>query len=581
MVEIFADGESTGNIFFVQIKGTDASSKNDIISYQVKRAHLDYYNNIPNPVLFVIYSTSDQRFWAIWANALKDSLPLKVENQTTSLLNLSPKHVIDRRYFEKLPNTFSSRLQNKLNIAFSVNTETHRIFHKKLSNWLFHFYPDVFVVEHDPLAQSIDFYYNNISESSIQVEVRYLRLSHIKSEIDLSEKKFLFRPIDDFTNIPLPFANLLLFLSFLLVEKNLGKSVDLAVKCLDVYKGEIVLENLLVLCKKAARDGQVDKFQKLVQKLIETERTEEANFANFLLCSFTSNEDRDFYRQNLVSIINQTPDESAKGILSYNLANACMVNGNYHEASQHYQNARKFEPDYLNRHYWWREYGSVLFLTEHFVFAEWFYQKSIELGADKIDGFIMFALLADCQFLQGKFSNAEQNLELYFSEEESALNSYYTVKLEVCQFLHRNNLETDNLDRATSYSLMKEFYKSPNADKLNEAIILYPLNGIAWFNLGLYQMNDEQFEKAFTAFLVTICIQEYDKEAWRNCILLAFNLKENQRLVLLFDAAIRKWGISFVNYLAEHIYEDEHLNENQKIEIIDVFHKTANSLINN
>lgn len=575
MVEIFAGGESTSKIFFVQVKGTDIPSTNGEISYQVKRAHLDYYNPIPNPILFVIYSTKERQFWAIWANNLKGFLKIKTSNQKSSLLTLSADYIIDKSYFDNLPNIFSSSITSKLSLASSCGNKFCELYHKKLTSWLENFYPDVFTIEHHQVTQSINFQYNIHTEGNfIELKIQYLNSYYTNSEIDISDKEFLFLPVDEFNSIHPSIANPLFYLGLLLVEKNLKASLALTTRCLALYEGEIAFENLMALGKKSILQGEIKAFQKFIQRLISVKRIEDAKFANFCLFTFTSLENRGYYRENILSILDQTFDSSIKGMLNYNLANAYMINGDFYEASQHYQYARKLEPDYLNRHYWWREYGGVLFSAGHFKYAEWFYSKSIELGADKTEGTVMHALLADCQFFQGRFSDAEKNFEVHINHSDSS-STGFLIKYRVCQFLIASSLETERLDRGLSRLLVEEFLQSQDIDKLSNAIEVYPLNGIAWFNYGVFLMNDNQSESAQDAFLVTVCIQDWDEEAWTNCIFLALNLRQVERMAIIFDAAIGKLGIGFVNHLAECIYNDKNIPEDKKLDLIKAFHKAA------
>jgi hypothetical protein len=55
-VEIFRNGNATGNMFITQLKATDATIKNDLITVTMKKDHLNYFSSITTTVLLVFYS---------------------------------------------------------------------------------------------------------------------------------------------------------------------------------------------------------------------------------------------------------------------------------------------------------------------------------------------------------------------------------------------------------------------------------------------------------------------------------------------------------------------------------------------
>ena len=42
MVEIFKEENSTGNIFYLQLKGSDQTIEDNVISYQLKKEHIEH-----------------------------------------------------------------------------------------------------------------------------------------------------------------------------------------------------------------------------------------------------------------------------------------------------------------------------------------------------------------------------------------------------------------------------------------------------------------------------------------------------------------------------------------------------------
>ena len=92
--------------------------KDGKIKYQIKLKHLEYYNSIPNPILFLIYSTTSDLFWGIWSNDLKDTLSKEQLSQESVNLTFYSKNIIQNTYFEDLPNNFTLDIPKKISIEY-------------------------------------------------------------------------------------------------------------------------------------------------------------------------------------------------------------------------------------------------------------------------------------------------------------------------------------------------------------------------------------------------------------------------------------------------------------------------------
>ena len=63
LIEVVKDNRTTGRFFFIQSKGTLEHSNNGSITYSIDVTKLEDYSSIKLPVLFVLYSKSDNKFW--------------------------------------------------------------------------------------------------------------------------------------------------------------------------------------------------------------------------------------------------------------------------------------------------------------------------------------------------------------------------------------------------------------------------------------------------------------------------------------------------------------------------------------
>lgn len=94
------------------------------------------------------------------------------------------------------------------------------------------------------------------------------------------------------------------------------------------------------------------------------------------------------------------------------------------------------------------------------------------------------------------------------------------------------------------------------------------LNALAWFNYGVSLKDDKDFESAFTAFLTVACIQDWDKEAWKNCFLIYFNLKKTEAMSLIYNVITDKFGAESIIYIADHILNDAILDKDIKLKLV-------------
>ena len=115
---------------------------------------------------------------------------------------------------------------------------------------------------------------------------------------------------------------------------------------------------------------------------------------------------------------------------------------------------------------------------------------------------------------------------------------------------------------------------SPNFKTLlQSAINIHPLNGLAWFNYGVYQSQEKNSDLAYMAFLVTGFMQEWDFEAWKNCLWQGINSKKDIETSIIIEIILRKFGNEALNSLSEDILNQANFDENQKHNLIEFFSK--------
>jgi tetratricopeptide (TPR) repeat protein len=239
-------------------------------------------------------------------------------------------------------------------------------------------------------------------------------------------------------------------------------------------------------------------------------------------------------------------------------------------ASKYYQKAKKYKPEYLEQFYWWFEYAGVLFLSAHYSISERFYRKSYSLNNTHFFPLI-HSLIGDTLFLQARFSEANIEYSKFLAEESNFPITEVLLKQHVCENLINSTLDNATFDYKSSNTLLEQGIQEKDSNLISEAIKAQPTNGLAWFNAGVLLAEKTDFERAFFAFLTAACLQDWDKEAWKNCFFIAINLDMKNELFLIYQTIIDKFGVGYINYIADHFLNDPQLEMEKKLKMVKLF----------
>jgi tetratricopeptide (TPR) repeat protein len=278
------------------------------------------------------------------------------------------------------------------------------------------------------------------------------------------------------------------------------------------------------------------------------------------------------YRENLLLAISATDEKSVHGFEYYNLANSYRSTHDLYLASKYYQLARKNDPRYLKKAYWWSDFAGVFFLSSHYRCAEKCYRKSIELDPDYHVP-LNYSLLGDALFFQGKFSDAQSEFDRFLNVQSAFPTEEIFLKRQICENFILAGLDNVRFDIARSMALTEEAIASKDFEKLNEAIAAYPLNALAWFDYGVFLKDDGKKNDALTAFLSAACIQDWDREAWKNCFFISLNQRNMEVAGLVYTVMIDKFGDEVVNYMAQDVLNDPKLPKEAKILLVEAMGK--------
>jgi tetratricopeptide (TPR) repeat protein len=239
-----------------------------------------------------------------------------------------------------------------------------------------------------------------------------------------------------------------------------------------------------------------------------------------------------------------------------------------------YLSARRKNPEYLKRDYWWKECAGSLFETGHYRFAELFYKKSIELkpfsgklrleNNDRKERKYIYPLIGDSLFFQGKFIEAKEWFIKYKDEVDNILIQF-ELKLIACNYFIKNSLSDKKINvKESELRVEQAIQDKPNAkiiELLLEAIEENPLNELAWFNLG-FANSENQDNREFSSFcfLVAGLLNPRDTEALMNAFMLGLEKNDNviSSMILLYLDEVK--GEQLINEITEYFINNKNVS---------------------
>jgi len=503
-----------------------------------------------------------------------DSKKVKDEQKSISI-SLGKEYLIDENTLVKIAS--EPMLSDKIGISINAELSLEKVFNNHIIKWIENYYSDIVSIDFNNLPKHLKLNYKTDKYNYIQLEISTSTFTRETEIRNLSEQEnFLHRPLFDSNEINNFNKEVLLFLAIALAKYNIKSSLEILIKVISEidfvsHKDFILLDpvGLLVLAKAK---NEIELYDRLVLTIIENKRFDLFFFFDLAYFTIEPKGLQNSRIRNLTHIIDINQDEALLGTCYYNLGNIYKNDLSSDKAINSYFLARRLQPDYLNRDYWWREMAGLIFSKGHYSWAEQFYKKSLELVKNKgvgkkysrmvIDNpdeqFLVTALIADCLFFQGKFKESHDYFEKYIKASNSN-SQEWTLKNMICMELIDGELDCVKLDRKQSMQLCEEAIQLPKKekliDKLNDSIKLDPTNGLAWFNLGVAQDKLGKYDEALFSFIFTGLLQDWDKEAQFNALTVSFttqNLDMMQSLLLFF---YQKHGDLVINELSDYIME--------------------------
>ena len=570
-VEIFDEDEnSTGILFYVQLKATASKKESEIFNVDFKIDTLEYFKQLEIPVLLARYSKHLDKTYVKWVNevdltfAKKKAKTFRIKIEKTNEWNEQSENLIEN----DLNNVriLNSRSFN-FPLSYSIKFEDENI--QGLSNSQFK------IQLRNELRKYSDFLEykandeNYLIKININKNVLLVQTSILKGVFFHNLDK---RPKEKF--VEELSLDILLSLSMCMVmvgqidycgkiifenelEKRLIEKEELLLRLLPILLSSSYFENSLNLINDALdnKENEIILFPAVASILLKSDTKIKKRIA--LIESFFISQLEKAKKLNLDSLIATS---------YYNLGNFYRSKVRYRESINHYVKAKKYDSNYLKRSYYYREIAGVCFETKKFNFSAKFYAKSIELGASNETK----SLLGDALMFSGNYKQADKIFQDYISTIEKPNEEFLLKAILLAEILKNKQIESQIRKPNEADEIAGN---KPSISNIESALDKDLLSSLAWFNLGMIKKDNSDFEEATISFAMCACINLWDIEAWTYAFLAFINSGKKGNLLigsLILKTAYRHNNDEFLM----NLYGILEQNGEQSIEIIKMIDNT-------
>ena len=338
-------------------------------------------------------------------------------------------------------------------------------------------------------------------------------------------------------------------------------------------------KSVQIIAKFTIENNLIHELQRLIEISIIQNQFNDFQFLN---SEFVNKKKfHEYYRKNLTQGIAKFDSPRGKGMLCYNLANHYRHLGDdLYSSFSYYIKAKRYEPNYLTKYYWWHEIAGVLFLSNHFAFAEKFYRKSIELDKSQVCIPFTYCLLADCLFQNTKFSEASKFYEQYFDEVlgmNKKIMLYFGFKQSLCNTMIEKGYENTVIQNRESVNIFHKAREKNSEELYYKSIELHPLMYLAWNDLGSMYFSQRKFNEAFDAFFIAALIIQTDEDIWMDCLLSAIFTISDELAESIFLVMVQLFGVEILNKITIMVNERLRFSITDTIATLKLFSAMADS----
>lgn len=500
LVEVVVDNKTTGQLFFVQSKGTTDTYHDGTISYSMSVERIQDYSKILLPVLFVLYSKTENRFWGRWMNSLYNQLDNRQKEQKTFSLAFAQENEIDVNYLREIGLKIKPVITNQVSLHFlprpigfkRFDTQLIRLINQYVSGDVTldgHLCIKTLEIAIRGTADKGDLTIGNHNES-VTLPISFPRID------------FLYYPNLTIQDVP----QCVLYVLFVVAFYSSGlsrESRQYVLSHLEEPVYNLIPADEWISFVQSVPDEDFRGITPVLDFAVKADRYELVQYIIFRAFCLASSGDEfnNFYRGILGKLLSENSDDETNACLCYNIANG-LREFDLREAFSWYYRAAKYNPDYLNRAYWWVETAGILYMTSHFNLAESFYENAKTIGGDDCREDIDM-LISDCLVCQGRLEEASK-YEAYYLETSPSDCTLIVMRSSVTNRMIDNNVKC--------------------------------FDSRYWFNEGIRLSQEDNHAEALNCFLFSWRLYDSDIESLSNAFIEALNIGDFNTLSIIICA---------------------------------------------
>lgn len=560
--EFDSDGHATGLHFFVQFKGTDEEDLKKALAVALKLETADYYRAADLPVLMVRYHAPTGTLYARWfhqydpyygrggkktltfrwqeGDAWQEGTPARLAADARAFLDL-------RRASLELPRPIYVVTDGAFGLSPTEITLALRTAAAQR--------PDILKLEGGPPPPGSAWL--EISDEELVANLAKVTSAtlHFRTPYDPGEAGRQLA-IDAFVMVALAF-------------EHLGQDDIAGRLATRLLPSSPLVRNLDIPAALSAAMGRAHRITEALElsdalDALGDQELEEAallfTFPALFHRGSLSDSEVKRYRQTLerrVARRKKAGDMVQVGRAYMNLASFHRGRACPDRAVSFYEEAARHDPAYLERAHYWFELGGVLWGTRQYAKAADAYGRSIELGTTQR---LAVALRADCLMFAGEYAAALEQFERFNADHPEDDGEYRLKEMAVRAIIDRLGIRSQ--ERRTKAALKAGAADEPEGPDAKEKDSRRQLEhdalwGSAWVNLGLADIERQQFGDALVDFVAATILIVQDKDAWLRAIVMAIGLTEHPVVVDLLRTGRRLVGDELVTYIVERTREHD------------------------
>jgi len=541
-VEIFADDDTTGLTFDVQLRATDAKDVKRARRVRLRHGQVDYWRSRQDPNLIVRYLGATGQLYARWLHSYdrhydgepsEKTLPLPMRDED----ELTPVRR-DRLAAEVEAYRNMQRAALRLPLCFRAAVAGAAMSHAELLLALrsANRTPDVLDISAEPGRPQDLRMMAGANRLSVELAGVTGATMHV-STADVPREQI---------------ARELLVLCAMAFVK-LGQA-HLAGRMARAYLAESVLaedaDAVMTFSSAMAQARQVREALELAEELDELGGEAAGNSSSMMLVALVhAGALSEPEARTRIATLNArvkrriaTGDRSGAAAESVSLANAQRHLGAHGRALAALERALRLDPGYADRAHFYDERAATRFFAERYREAAEDYRSALRLGAEPF----LRALAADATLLSGQYAEAEEELRTFLQDESDPVRAAeYELKMKLCEELARRGMVRQLRQSAEANRVADRSAKAGMADGTDgaqaaidlaqQALNTDGLCSLAWLNLAVSLRqagaDDDQVARAWLCAAVTM---EWDPTVWADAML--SNADEELVLPLLLTA---------------------------------------------